>query len=303
MISLGMGTNYAFANNTEVTIKTTIGSSVPGCEDTFQGCYTPNNATVDIGGTVIFSNIDSAAHTFTSGTVTNGPSSKFDSGLIGAGEKFSHKFDKSGTYSYFCMVHPWMGGTIIVENTFTKNNSKCGTGTVFDSVINSCVLITIPKESENAEEDKESLKFDIRKNKYVAHEAIWIDGYVKYHKNPPYINIKILENNGMLVENVYVLPGKDNYFFYHTKASPTLWEIPMSYTVKVTYDGKSIEKYFDVVNHSKDYDPQSVESLQTKLAKLMGENHNLQQKIQKLEKSLNQKETEMENMFCKYYTK
>ena len=28
---------------------------------------------------------------------------------------FSHTFDTAGTYDYFCMVHPWMSGTVIVE--------------------------------------------------------------------------------------------------------------------------------------------------------------------------------------------
>jgi predicted secreted protein with PEFG-CTERM motif len=34
-----------------------------------------------------------------------------------AGTTFSHKFDteKPGTYPYFCMVHPWMTGEVIVE--------------------------------------------------------------------------------------------------------------------------------------------------------------------------------------------
>jgi predicted secreted protein with PEFG-CTERM motif len=32
-----------------------------------------------------------------------------------AGGSFSHTFDTAGTYDYFCMVHPWMEGTVIVE--------------------------------------------------------------------------------------------------------------------------------------------------------------------------------------------
>ena len=32
-----------------------------------------------------------------------------------AGSSFSHTFDTVGTYDYFCMVHPWMQGTIVVE--------------------------------------------------------------------------------------------------------------------------------------------------------------------------------------------
>jgi len=31
-----------------------------------------------------------------------------------AGSTFSHKFDAAGRYPYFCMVHPWMTGLVIV---------------------------------------------------------------------------------------------------------------------------------------------------------------------------------------------
>ena len=48
----------------------------------------------------------------------------FDTSLIHAGGSFSHTFDTAGTYPYFCMVHPWMAGTVIVQGT------GCGPGTV-----------------------------------------------------------------------------------------------------------------------------------------------------------------------------
>ncbi|MEM2923713.1 MAG: hypothetical protein QW560_04805, partial [Candidatus Nitrosocaldus sp.] len=39
----------------------------------------------------------------------------FDSGLIGRGESWSYKFEKPGRFAYFCAVHPWMIGVVIVE--------------------------------------------------------------------------------------------------------------------------------------------------------------------------------------------
>ena len=41
-----------------------------------------------------------------------------------AGGSWSFTFDTAGTYPYFCMVHPWMAGTVIVQGT------GCGPGTV-----------------------------------------------------------------------------------------------------------------------------------------------------------------------------
>jgi plastocyanin len=71
-------------------------------------CYIPNNVKIPVGGTVMWKNVDSAAHTVTD---ANG---SFDSGLVSAGKSFKHKFDAAGTYEYICIVHPWMKGTVTV---------------------------------------------------------------------------------------------------------------------------------------------------------------------------------------------
>ena len=31
------------------------------------------------------------------------------------GESWSYEFEESGTFSYFCIIHPWMEGIVIVE--------------------------------------------------------------------------------------------------------------------------------------------------------------------------------------------
>ena len=107
----------AFAEHgaTSVTVENAPGSSVPGCEETAEGCFIPNIATVVIGGTVTWENGDTAAHTSTAGSATEGPSGVWDSSLIMAGSSFSHTFDAEGSFDYFCMVHPWMAGTVVVE--------------------------------------------------------------------------------------------------------------------------------------------------------------------------------------------
>ena len=98
------------------TVTNAPGSSTPGCEDTAEGCFIPSPVTIDIGETVTWENNDTAAHTATGGSATDGLSGVFDSSLIIAGSSFSHTFDSVGTYDYFCMVHPWMSGTVIVED-------------------------------------------------------------------------------------------------------------------------------------------------------------------------------------------
>ena len=96
----------------DVTVTNAEGSSTPGCEP---NCFIPNPVTIEAGDTVTWDNGDTAAHTATGGSASDGPSGVFDSSLIMAGASFSHTFDAAGSFDYFCMVHPWMEGTIVVN--------------------------------------------------------------------------------------------------------------------------------------------------------------------------------------------
>jgi len=105
----------AFADHTTATVTNAPGSSVPGCEQTADGCFIPSMVTLDVGSEVIWENSDTAAHTVTSGTPVEGPDGIFDSSLVMAGSSFSHVFAEAGSYDYFCMVHPWMQGMVMVS--------------------------------------------------------------------------------------------------------------------------------------------------------------------------------------------
>jgi predicted secreted protein with PEFG-CTERM motif len=91
-----------------------VGSSVPGCEE-MNMCYMPYNAALDPGGEATWHNIDTAAHTVSSGTAAEGLDGIFDSSLVAPEGMFSYKFEEAGTYDYFCMVHPWMTGIVTVS--------------------------------------------------------------------------------------------------------------------------------------------------------------------------------------------
>jgi len=108
----------AFAEHGEGGMSATVtnapGSSTPGCETT-DNCFIPSTVVITVGGTVTWENTDTMAHTSSSGTPAGGPDGVFDSSLVMAGASFSHTFDSTGTFDYFCMVHPWMTGTVIVE--------------------------------------------------------------------------------------------------------------------------------------------------------------------------------------------
>jgi len=107
----------SFADHSEVTITPISGSgSSSGCELTEEGCYNPSIATVDVGGVVTFSNTDSVSHTFSSGVPSDDViGTEFNSGMLAPGDSAEWIPENIGEFSYFDMIHPWMQGTIIVQ--------------------------------------------------------------------------------------------------------------------------------------------------------------------------------------------
>lgn len=90
------------------------GTSVPGCEEN-NSCFSPADITINAGDTVEWMNVDTAAHTVTGGSPANGPSGVFDSSLVMASASYAFTFNDAGSYDYFCMVHPWMVGSVTVN--------------------------------------------------------------------------------------------------------------------------------------------------------------------------------------------
>ena len=104
-------------NSNEFLIEVSIApmTDTPGCEEN-NLCYIPSPAQISSGGgEVIWTNNDLAMHTVTSGNARDGPNGLFDSQLIGPDESYSIDFGIPGEYEYFCMIHPWMTGTVIVS--------------------------------------------------------------------------------------------------------------------------------------------------------------------------------------------
>jgi len=72
--------------------------------------FAPPTITIHAGDTVRWINDDDDAHTV---TATDG---SFDSKGIDTNGSWSHTFVKPGTYKYFCELHPFMKGTIVVKD-------------------------------------------------------------------------------------------------------------------------------------------------------------------------------------------
>jgi|TARA_B100001105_G_scaffold154801_1_gene124330 plastocyanin len=87
--------------------------SRPGC-DIEDICYIPSSIVTEKGKSITWVNEDSSFHTVTSGFYGE-PTGLFDSGYLDPYQSFTLSFDESGTYDYFCTLHPWMKAQIIVE--------------------------------------------------------------------------------------------------------------------------------------------------------------------------------------------
>jgi plastocyanin len=87
--------------------------------------YDPPVISITIGDSITWYNDDREGHTVTSGEGSGRfgwmsddfgtPDGDFDSDRFMPGESWSYKFEESGTFSYYCTIHPWMEGVVIVE--------------------------------------------------------------------------------------------------------------------------------------------------------------------------------------------
>ncbi len=78
--------------------------------------YVPNIFTIAAGKKITWINSDKVAHTVVSGTKAQNrmiPTGDFDSGSFGAGETFTLLL-KEGEYDYYCKLHPWLVGSLII---------------------------------------------------------------------------------------------------------------------------------------------------------------------------------------------
>ena len=109
----------AFADHPEVTISTSEDAMNPACEPE---CYVESTSIVEVGSKVIFSN-PVGFHSFTSGTMdgfTPNPTEVFDTGILNAGESGEWTPENTGEVPFYCSLHPYMYGVIIVQDVHAE---------------------------------------------------------------------------------------------------------------------------------------------------------------------------------------
>ncbi len=216
-IVAGIATPSAFADHTEATVSAPAGSSVPGCEETDE-CFSPSTVTIDVGGVVTWSNDDTAAHTVTSGSAADGPEGTFDSSLFMAGTTFDHTFAEAGEYPYFCMVHPWMVGTVIVEAEGTGDGEPDGE-----------VMVTITSDPVGQGETMS-----------VMVEITDMDGNMVEHVN---YNVKATQNGEVVLDDQGV-HDHDGSMSHETSALPAAASGDSPVDVEVEFLGFGIDPPF-----------------------------------------------------------
>ncbi|HET6809316.1 MAG TPA: cupredoxin domain-containing protein, partial [Nitrososphaera sp.] len=96
------------------TINILEGASIQGSPD-----YDPEELTASAGAEVTVVNQDTLPHTVTSGTGPQDPESAqlFDTSLINGGESATLSLAQvaAGQYDYYCIVHPYMTGKLVVQ--------------------------------------------------------------------------------------------------------------------------------------------------------------------------------------------
>ena len=84
--------------------------------------YMPATVTVRVGDTVTWINTDRAPHTVDS------DNSGFNSGNMSQGATFSYVATTPGTYTYYCVYHPFMRATLVVTSAATTSRTFPETG-------------------------------------------------------------------------------------------------------------------------------------------------------------------------------
>ena len=113
LISLSIDSTAIFAQ-TATSISIVPGSSAPKPDNIY---YDPSPANVAVGTAVTWTNNDATLHTVVSGTPDSGETGEFGSSsmFLSKGKTISHTFDKAGTFDYYCTLHPFMIGQVVVK--------------------------------------------------------------------------------------------------------------------------------------------------------------------------------------------
>ena len=187
-------------------------SIVHGATSLGTDAFSPNPVHVRPGDTVVWTDSDVAAHTVTQGDPSNGPTGGgFDSRLMAPPTKtFEHTFAQEGEYPYYCQLHPFMTGVVVVGDTRSPP---------FPIVVHT------------------------DKSFYAAGETITISGKVSNVTGDLPVSIQIFNPDGVAFRFDQVSPSSNGSFSYILTIGGPLG-ISGSYKVTASYGSSSASASF-----------------------------------------------------------
>ena len=203
--------------NTIVTVDESGFSQACAVSQGGSGCYVPLTAVVNYGDTVTMTNTDpTGVHTFTSGTVDGfspNPSQIFDSSVLMSGDSFLWQADVSGQVPYYCMLHTWMVGTIVVQ----------GNGPI---------------------EETESISVNVSRTSYDPGDSIFISGFIQnltdYNQS---VVLMVVSPEGDIVNLQQVIPDSTGNYSMEFIAGGGMI-VSGEYDVRAQYGAQKITDYF-----------------------------------------------------------
>jgi len=220
------GQSQSGSGSMHATVENADGSSVPGCEP---DCFIPATVTIGVGGQVTFANNDTAAHTSTAGTPADGNSGAWDSSLVMTGQSYTTGPLEEGEYPYYCMVHPWMEGLVIVEAGGESHDDHSN----MEMQVSLTVETDFPGYAENSE--------------------IIISGKVSESSLAEYaqpVTIQIINSEGNIVSIPQLNLDSNNEYSVTLTAGGPLWAPGGDYTVKAQYGVQEAETTFNYAGGS-----------------------------------------------------
>ena len=183
-----------------------------GCEDN-NSCYSPHTITIKQFEWVKWKNLDTTIHTITAGYPHDPHGNVYDSGAMASGSTFEYQFHQKGKYPYFCQIHPWAQGfVIVIEGTSTAPPPAppAQTQTTTSSKIPT-ILVLDPLPSRVDPEESLTISGTLKTPEgFTPHGVtIYIHGKMTYRGNtfePTPATLKTDVNGKFLFKNNFDLP-------------------------------------------------------------------------------------------------
>lgn len=196
----------------EIDIAVGAGSSANAACVAANDCFSPNPLTVSQGTTVTWKNTDTMMHVICSGTSTDAAcGTVFEDDSLKPGQTFQFTFANAGTYNYFCSVHPWMTGQVIVSSNVSNTPTPMST-----------------------------LSISTDRSSYSQGDIIILTGHVTNMQDSKAITLKIVNSDQNIVSLVQIVPSSDGSFTQTFSTTGTLWSHAGTYSLVAQY-GNDVE--------------------------------------------------------------